>query len=397
MGAIKYLYQFIPEKFEYLTKIKVIQYKGVNLKSAYLINIIHELILKFYFSSRNYIDVGPTDDIKFNLWSPILRRKYGMHYNIYIDYLIEKEFITLFSNYYVGKKAKTYKMNYFELDSIRKIKTYDNILIKKSSKEYLMQSITSYCNSPIDPKMRKKLVDDLYHIQIDHDKSIELINKLKDSGEIEMNKFYKNQHSIDSIKNNNLFFKFDEYGRFHTNFTILKREIRQSYLTIDNEEIMEIDVNNSQPLFLALLLQEEMNPDDTEVSNFIWLAREGLFYDFILGKFPGLKRKDVKLLTFKVLFGHNGINSAENKIFSSLFPVIYDYVLEYKSVNDNYKSLAHTLQRMESDFIFGKVVKKLYEKIPDIRLFTVHDSILFPIKYKKEVTDIFERCKKELF
>ena len=397
MGTTKYLYQFIPDKFEYLTKIKTVDYKEVRLKTAYLINIIHELILKFYFSNRNYIDLEPNEEIKFNLWSSILRKKYGMHYNLYMEYLVEKEFITMTSDYYVGKKAKTYKINFFELDSIKRVKTSDAILAKKSTKEYLMQSITSYCNSPIDPKLRKRLVDDLYYVQIDYDKSIELINDMKKKGDIEINKFYKNLHSIESIKNHNLFFKFDEYGRFHTNFTILKREIRQNFLKINNEEIMEMDIGNSQPLFLALLIQEEMEPNEPEVNKYIWLVREGLFYEHITSNFSGLTRSDAKLLTYKVLFGHNGINSTENKIFQSLFPKIYDYIIEYKKVNDNYKFMAHTLQKMESDFIFGKVIKEIYEKIPEIRLFTVHDSVSFPIKYKKEVVEIFDRNKKELF
>jgi len=397
MGSNKYLYQFIPEKFLYLTKNKTIQYKDVNLKTAYLINIIHELILKFYFSNRNYIDLDPNDDIKFNLWSLILRKKYGMHYNLYLDYLVENEFITMISNYYVGKKAKTYKINFFEIDKIKKVKTNDAILAKKSTKEYLMQSITEHCNSPIDPKIRKRLVDDLYHVHVDYDKSIDLLNDMKDKGNIEINKYYKNSHSIESIKNHYLFFKFDEYGRFHTNFTILKKEIRQRFLNIDDDEIVEIDIKNSQPLFLALLLQEEMDPTDPEINNFIWLCREGLFYDHIMQSFTGLTRNDTKLLTYKVLFGHNGINSTENKIFKSLFPKIYEYILEYKKVNENYKFMAHTLQGKESDFIFNKVVRELYEKIPDIKLFTVHDSISVPMKYEKRVNEIFNKNLKDLF
>ena len=58
-----YLYQFLPREFEYLTKVKTIEYKEHNLKTDYLINIIHELVLKYYF----------TNEIKHNLWSLILK------------------------------------------------------------------------------------------------------------------------------------------------------------------------------------------------------------------------------------------------------------------------------------------------------------------------------------
>jgi len=397
MPPTKYLYQFIPDKFNYLTKTKTVEHKGINLKTAYLINIIHELILKFYFSNKKYIDYEDTmEDVKFNLWSIILRRKYGAHYNIYIDYLVDNEFITMVSNYYASKKAKTYKINHFDLDSIKRVKTNDAILAKKNTREYLEQSFTSYCKSPIDPKMRKKLLDDLYFISIDYEKALSLLNDMKDKGQIEINKYYKNHTSIDSIKNHYLFFKFDEYGRFHTNFTVLKKEIRQKYLQIDGEEITEIDIRNSQPLFLSILLRESADPSNEEIKKFEWLVREGLFYDYLADHFKGQSRSEIKLLTYKVLFGHNGINSTENKMFKSVFPNIYDYVLKYKEVNEDYRYLAHTLQKKESDFIFGVVIKEIYEKIPGIRLFTVHDSISYPIKYKNKVEEIFKRNLKEL-
>jgi len=390
------MYQFIPSEFEYLTKTKKIEYKDYNLKTAYIINIIHEIILKYYFANKKYVDFENGDDIKFNLWSIILRNKYGMNYSKYIDYLVEKEFITLVSNYYVNKKAKTYKINYFDLNTIKRVRINDSILNKKNTRTYIENSITNHNNSPIDTKIRKRLVEDLYHVQVDYKNSINYLNQLKKDGNIELNKYYKNYTSLDSIANNYLFFKFDEYGRFHTNFTILKREIRQNFIKIDGEDIIEIDIKNSQPLFLSILLREELDKDDKEIKNFIWLAEQGLFYDYIVDKFNNLKRSDVKLLTYKVLFGHNGINSIENKIFQNVFPKIYDYIIEFKKLNNNYRILAHTLQRMESDFIFGKVIKEIYEKIPNIKLFTVHDSISYPLKYKNTVEEIFNRNLKLL-
>jgi hypothetical protein len=388
---------FIPEKFEYLTKQKTIKYGEVNLKTSYLISIIHEIIMKYYFTSKKFFETEEEyKDVRFNLWSIILRDKYGMNYSKYINYLIENDFMTMVSNYYVNKKSKTYKLNYFDLNSIKRIKITDNILLKKRSKEYLEKSITSNNDGPIDLSIKKKLVEDLYHVNVDYDKGIRYINDLKEKGQIDSNKYYKNYTSLDSIKNNHLFFKFDEYGRLHTNFTILKKEIRQSFIKIDNQEIIEIDIKNSQPFFLALLLRDELNIEDDEVKNYVWLVKEGLFYDYIMDKFKNLTRGEVKLLTYKVLFGHNGINSTENKIFKSVFPKIYDYIIDYKHVNNDYRFLAHTLQKMESDFIFGKVIKDIYESIEGIRLFTVHDSILFPRKYEKEVNKIFTKHLKEL-
>ena len=389
------LHYFIPQRFEYLTKVKKIEYDGVNLKTAFLINIIHELILKHYFTED--VELAVFKDNSFNLWSLILRKKYGMHYSKYINYLIEKEFISLVSDYYVNKKSKTYKINNFDPNTIKQCVVYDTTLIKKSSREYIENSISNHMNSPIDEKMRKRLVDDIYSVEIDANKSFDFLNWMKKNNTIDNEKYYKNYNSIEGIKNNNLFFKFDDYGRFHTNFTILKKEIRRRYLKIDGDDIMEIDIKNSQPLFLASILSQEMDPNDNEIKKFIELAKEGLFYDYFVDKFPGTNRKDIKLLIYKVLFGRNGLKTIQNKRFQEVFPKIYEYILECKKMNEDYRYLSHRLQRMESDFIFGKVIKEIWEKYPHIKLFTVHDSINFPMKYKRQVEEIFIDNLKKLF
>ena len=76
-------------------------------------------------------------------------------------------------------------------------------------------------------------------------------------------------------------------------------------------------------------------------------------------------------------------------MFKKLYPKIYNFIKEYKSKNDSYKSLSHSLQRIESEFIYDIVIKEIIDKYPEIRLFTVHDSISFPTIYQKEVEKIF--------
>ena len=384
----KYLYQFIPRKFEYLTQIKKIQYNGINLKTDYLINIIHELIIKYFF----------TNEIKFNLWSILLRNKYGKYYNYYINYLVEKDYITLVSNYYVTKKSKTYKLNITDLD-ITKCVVDDKILMKKYQKDYLEKSFTTYINSPIDIDIRKKLIDDLYYVSIDYQKSIDFIDNLWENGEMDKNKYLRNLNSIDGISSNNLFFKFDSYGRMHTNFTILKKEIRKKYLKIEGESVFEIDIKNSQPFFFAIFLKQELDEElNDEVKRYIDIVRNGLIYDEFIDKYPNIfkDRSEAKLMMFKVLFGTNN-NNKENNIFRELYPSVFEYIKEFKSLDDTYKSLSHKLQRMESDFIYGKVVKDIIKKYPHVKLFTIHDSIIFPKKYFEEVKLVFNYHLRNLF
>ena len=382
-----YLYQFIPREYKYLTEVKKINYKGVNLKSDYLINIIHELIIKYFF----------TNEVKFNLWSILLRNKYGKHYNLYINYLTDNGFMTMVSNYYVAKKAKTYKLNITDLD-VTKCIVDDKILMKKYHRDYLERSFTTYTSSTIDIDLRKILIDDLYHVNIDYQSSIDYLDHLYENGEIEKNKYLRNLNSVDGIYTNNIFFKFDSYGRMHTNFTILKKEIRQKFLKIDGEDIGEVDIKNSQPLFFSILLDREVDIMNDEVKRYIEIVRNGLIYDEFIEKFPNLfrNRKDAKIMLFKVLFGSNNLNK-ENEAFKTLYPSVFEYIKELKSLDDTYKNMSHTLQRMESNFIFNDVITDIKSKYPYIKLFTIHDSIVFPKKYTEEVDLIFKYHLRKLF
>jgi len=380
-----YLYQFIPSRFEYLTKNKKILYKEKNLKTDYLINLIHEFMIKFFFSEN-------LSSLRINLWSLILRKKYGMYYNYYIDYLIENDFIKLVSDYYVSKKSKTYQINYFDIGKLKRVKIFDKFLLKKHGKNYLKRNITEYNNSPIPIDIKEKLVDDIYHVEIDYDGSINYLNKLKDEKLIDNNKYYKNYLSINGIKDNHLFFKFDSYGRFHTNFTILKKNIRENFLKIDGGDVCEIDIKNSQPFFLSLLMKKYMADwkELSDVDRYFFTVNNGIIYDDIVEKYDSIKtRNDAKILIYKVLFGKNGDFKKSSKIFKEIYPNILKFIQNYKDIKGDHKVMSHELQRIESDFLFTNVIGKIKERYPKIRIVTIHDSLIFPYKYKKEVSKIF--------
>ena len=78
-------YLFLPLSLEEISKSKNFTYKGKNLKTAYLIDIIHNLILKYYFKKEN----------KFNLMASILKEKYGHLYNYYMNFLINNGVLVL--------------------------------------------------------------------------------------------------------------------------------------------------------------------------------------------------------------------------------------------------------------------------------------------------------------
>lgn len=390
-----YLEHFIPEKFEYLTKIKKIEYKGVNLKSAYLIHLIDEMMIKYYFRKSDTLD----NEIKFNLSSTILRINYTHIYNYYINYLIDNDFLILVSDYHVGTKTRTYRLNRECLINIKRVRTSDTTLLKKNSKEFLKKTYLNINKSPIPVEIRKKVVDDLYDIKINYKDSMDYLNESKKSKEIGFYKYRRNYLSIESINSEKIWFTFDEYGRLHTNFTVLKREIRKNHLSIDGEILDEKDLKNSQPLFLAVLMKRELSPTkltNPEITRYFGLVKNGLIYEEFINKCDIKNRDEAKMMMYKVLFGTNGDTKKYNKMFHSLFPTVYKFIKDYKRAKNNYKTLSHSLQFLESDFIFNKVIKHLMKSNPEIKIFTVHDSICFPIKHKKIVTDVFEYYKRNL-
>ena len=310
-----YLYQFISKDFQYLTQQKKIPYKGINLKCSYLINIIHELLIKYYFSNNL--------DIKFNLSSVILRKKYGEYYNYYVEYLCDNGFISLVSKYYVGKKTNSYKIVSNSIYDVYRFKNFDKILLKKNKNRNEI-SISDMNQSNIPPFIRTKLIQSLNNIKVDYDGAIRYIEELKTKNLIDEPKYQRNLISIENINLQNIYFNFDDYGRFHTNFTILKKEIRNEFLSINNEMIAEVDIKNSQPLFFAVILKKHLLDINGDTKKYFDLVKSGLLYDDIIANSKLTKRNEAKELIYKVLFGDNlKTNKKSNDIFKKLYPSVY--------------------------------------------------------------------------
>jgi len=371
--------QFLPQCLEEISKSKNFTYKNKNLKVSYLVDIVHNLILKYYFKRDN----------KFSLSSVILKEKYGYLYNYYIDYLVENKVMLMLFNYKSGTRSRVYALNESVLRAkIKRYRNSDNTLLKKYKNKISQVEESGVENTFIDNDIRTKLVNDLFHIEIEFDRSIFYLDSLKN----EDNDIYnRNTYSVECINDKHIFYHFDNYGRLHTNFTILKSFIRKNCLLIDGMSTCEIDIKNSQPLFLSKLIEDVGSKwvDPDEMKLFKHLTIEGIYYKYLQIELDIDKKIDVKELTYKVLFGRNGKNSKSDKLFSSLFPTIHNFVKLYKKEMGDYKILAHELQKAESNLIFNKIVRQIMESYPEIKLVTVHDSIIVPNKWKEQVSAIF--------
>ena len=371
--------QFLPKSLEDLAKNKKFEYKGQTLKTTYIIDIVHNLILKYYFKKDN----------KFNLMSTILKEKYGHLYNFYIDYLVDNNILEMIANYRAGRNARVYKIN----DSILKgeIKRYSNgdrTLLKKYKNNVSQVEEAGIKGSLIDDTVKAKLVDDLFYIDIEFDKSIFYLDNLKDRD----NDIYnRNRYSVECINDKHIFYHFDNYGRMHTNFTILKSFIRKNCLLINGEQTYEIDIKNSQPLFLTKIIEDSVTRwvKEDEFELFKYLTMNGMYYQYIMDYLETTDKVMVKEMTYKVLFGKNASNSKADKIFIKLFPTIHNFIKLYKREHKDYKVLAYDLQKAESNLIFNKIIKEVMNYHPEIKMITIHDSIVIPSIYKDVVNAIF--------
>ena len=379
--------QFLPQSLQKLSRSKNLTYKNQKLKSAYIIDIVHNLILKYYFKKEN----------RFHLMSPILKEKYGYLYNYYMNYLIENKIIVLLSKHQKGKSSRVYAIGEHILrGQIVRYNNYDKVLLKKYKSKLTQLGESKTEGSLIDNDIKIKLVDDLFKVQIEFDRSIFYLDTLKEN---DIDIYNRNRYSVECINDKHIFYHFDNYGRMHTNFTILKSFIRKNCLLINGEETYEIDIKNSQPLFLTKLIKDSGTKwvNDKEYDLFKDLTISGKYYNYVMDAFKIKDRNIAKEMTYKVLFGRNGSNSKADKMFSHLFPTIHHFIKLYKKENDDYKVLAYELQKAESNLIFNKIIRQIMTLYPQINVITVHDSIIVQKSHKDSVWAIFQTKLLEEF
>ena len=375
------LIQFLPKCLEDINKLKFVLFSEKKLKTSYIVDMVHNMILKYYFKKEN----------KFVINATVLKEKYGHEYKAYVDFLVYKNIIKMKSNYKAGFKSRIYELNPLVLkERIGRVRNEDKFLLKKYKRKiYDSIDFVRQDQSSIAVEVREKLISDLFSVEIDLDRSIFFLNCLKKE---EIDIYNRNIYSVESINDKHIFYHFDNYGRLHTNFTILKSFIRKNCLLIDGEETCEIDINNSQPLFLCKLIKDTQTAwvNKDEFDFFKTLVINGNFYQYIMQVIGEKDKSKIKEMTYKVLFGYNRVNSKSDKIFSSIFPTIHHFIKLYKKEWSNHKILAHDLQRAESNLIYNKIIKKIMLLNPEIKIITVHDSLVIAKKYHKIVKSIFE-------
>ena len=366
----------IPVQFQFLTGSTKITFSGETLKSINLMHLLNKCSTE-YFNEHD----------EFPLNSTVMKQLYGKNYTLYIEYLIQQNFFHKTRNHSTAQHiSNRYTLNSSNLNIFHYL-TSDYLLQKKLKqifKKNLAEIPKAKTTIPID--IRKKLISDLKSITLDYEPAITFLNSLQG---ISHRKYHLNLSMINNIIGGNLFFTFDPYGRFHNNYTNLKKEIRSNYLKIDGMELESLDIKSSQPLFLAQIIKENYSFSNPEINEFINIVENHDLYNYFKFKCQSLKndRDKAKKMVVMTLFDDKNKLTKHKRIFKTYFPEVFKFIETYQS--KYHEPLWMTLQRKESLFIYNSVYRSIINVIPNIKLLTIHDSIYFPKQYKEQIEEIW--------
>jgi hypothetical protein len=213
----------------------------------------------------------------------------------------------------------------------------------------------------------------------------------------EPDSYNANFYSICNYRDLNHKFQIDKSNRIHTNLTNLKSDFRR-FLSVQGEKLGQVDIRNSQPLFLYLVIKDNPEIPDTEKQEYRQLVEEGRFYEMFMEKLnlTADKRKEVKEMTYKYIFygESRNIDKKYLNIFREKFPNILGFINQIK--NPDYKQFAILLQKAESRFVIGKVVPEFIQRNSTTQEFvsTIHDSIVVKASKLNEAKQIMAECFK---
>ena len=214
-------------------------------------------------------------------------------------------------------------------------------------------------------------------------------------------------HQVEMIRQRLVHVSVCNYGRFHSNFTGLCREIRQNLL-INSVSLVEIDIVNSQPYFLSLLLLEICltSRNMPNFSSFLWKrgreralpyvspflgvlgevpedlgqfaldTAQGSFYEKFL-PLGNWTRDELKPRIFQILYGDRKVmtNSVLTEAFRHLYPTVFAMTLDIKA-KKGFEWVGRELQRRESLVVINGVCEALRSDHPEVPIITIHDSLL---------------------
>jgi hypothetical protein len=203
---------------------------------------------------------------------------------------------------------------------------------------------------------------------------------------------------MDYLRQGIVHLNYCRFGRFHSPYTRLCSELRR-HMTIHGQPLGEVDVVNSQPTFLAGIVNDaaaisshspvfstpitnhhptttpQYNPIPYECSSdlqgFIQDVQNGVIYERFQQANGIATRAEAKDKFFKAVYGR----ACNLGPFERIYPTVAG-VLRSLKTEHTYKWVPQEMQRRESQVVLRGAADRLRRDHPDVPVVSVHDSIM---------------------
>jgi hypothetical protein len=431
-----------------IKKHPLVNSKGRRIKKDHLLFIIHCILQQRASRDDEHLKKLGKSNGFVPLHSKILESKIP-GYRDCIEYLLKAGIIECDGKFIPEKVSKGYRLaSPYRGKEIKRVEIKDYVLCRKIAKDKPFNRQNPAAKE--FPYLAKWFETE--RLEIDEQSALKWINDLEASDliKINLNKSYVPTKRIEEkellfekcrnykilvsrIKEKDYFFHKDETGnRLHTNLTNLPKGLRE-FLTYDGQELVSIDIKNSQPYMSLPLLDKEfwqskdvpgkptlkrINREmyekigknkkeknntikfldsskslvqlDIQKMKFVKNVIDGTFYEHLVDIFEGQqglnlgntekeKRDKVKKMVLTLLFDddkkiYNKEYNSPSQVFKRVFPSI-GKIFGYVKKGD-YRNLAILLQRIESYLLLDRICGRIAKERPFIPVFTIHDSII---------------------
>lgn len=300
--------------------------------------------------------------------SHVLRKMFGKNYKTYIKFMVAYHMINVSNSYHVDEYTKRYKINPDNLEDINKYLLQGHVGLGNmpDKMDYVYQYMTK-CLDMFDIDYEGAL-DDIFNLPYDNITQQHLL------------------HTVNSFKYRNYHITIDNNGRYYSDITNMKRDIRRKYINYQGHSLVELDIPNSQCLFLAKWMREEGIEDEVFIND----ITDHTIYSQIQEK-KNISRKDAKTTMYVYMFGKIYM---VDYFLNGRYKKVSKFLNKKKKQMNSYKEVAHTLQRMEANFVYGNVAMEFIRH--EIPFITVHDAFLVPKYYQANAKRILNLKIKEL-
>lgn len=355
-------------------------YQGNELVTATLESILSLITSKYLYNEFETVEIHHT---KFaNITSD---------YRKYLNFLRDKNIILINESYEKGDHSKSYLFT----DHFKEYVTVSRF--KFDPKDDIMED-----ENPIyfDKMVRDRIMLDFTNVSV-KSTSVEKQERFIKDGQIvvKFKTYLLDEYNLYRLRNTPRVLRWRS-GRLYTPFVQLSKTVRGDFLYFD-VQLKSLDIKRSFPLWLVVWLLGKNVPLDYETTEFISAVLSANIYYDLMEKFnnnrnlfnntefekPFINKDQIKQHFGLWINGNNNLTTLSNFIFKTYYPTIFSFVKQFK--NGQKDIMYKELVKLETDFIFNHVCKRLYNEIPEIQLLTCHDEIYFEEQYYEQVLTIW--------